>query len=141
MDFILIFWICCGIAAAMVASSKGRDTGGWFVLGLLLGPFGLIFALIVSKEGPAQDERKCPFCAEYVKREAVVCKHCGRDLPSTQDRSDDAFKINGRHEERQEYLKKQDKIAVTIIIILFSVALIAWATKGFPLSLLLTNQP
>lgn len=25
--------------------------------------------------------RICPFCAEEVKPAAVVCKHCGRDLP------------------------------------------------------------
>lgn len=28
----------------------------------------------------AQDERKCPHCAEIIKSEARVCKHCGRDL-------------------------------------------------------------
>lgn len=26
------------------------------------------------------DERICPFCAETVKRAAMVCKHCGADL-------------------------------------------------------------
>jgi len=25
--------------------------------------------------------RRCPFCAELVKSEAIVCKHCGKDLP------------------------------------------------------------
>jgi len=27
-----------------------------------------------------EEEVKCPFCAEWVKAEAKVCKHCGRDI-------------------------------------------------------------
>ena len=29
--------------------------------------------------------RKCPFCAEWVKPDAVVCRFCGRDLPVSEN--------------------------------------------------------
>lgn len=51
---------------------------------------GLLMALLGSK-GSSQtsfmpvssssEQRVCPFCAESVKEEAIVCKHCKRDLP------------------------------------------------------------
>jgi len=25
--------------------------------------------------------KRCPHCAEIIKEDAIVCKHCGRELP------------------------------------------------------------
>lgn len=32
-----------------------------------------------------REHKKCPFCAEWIKAEAVKCKHCGEELPSEED--------------------------------------------------------
>jgi hypothetical protein len=44
MEFLIVFLLICPIAAAKVASSKGRDGMGWAFAGLLLGPIGLLAA-------------------------------------------------------------------------------------------------
>lgn len=85
------FWLFLGISTAMVASSKGRSGFGWCILGLFLGPLGLILALVVApiqdnlehKALHARTTKKCPFCAELIRVEAVVCRFCGRPVQSS----------------------------------------------------------
>lgn len=55
---------------------RGRDRGGLgFALGLLLSWLGVVIALLLTTGGA-----RCPACAEHVKREATVCKHCGTEF-------------------------------------------------------------
>lgn len=89
--FWFMVWLVCAIVCTVVAGNKGRSTGWWFVLGVLLGPLALLaIAFMPSMEAVKQDRaaagdtdtmyRKCPFCAEVVRREAIKCKHCQSDL-------------------------------------------------------------
>jgi DNA-directed RNA polymerase subunit RPC12/RpoP len=89
-----MFWILCGVAGGAMLS-RFNKAGTGFLLGLLLGPIGLIIAwtmrdsaklddakrsppLVASSE--LRDERDCPYCAERILAKAKVCKHCGREV-------------------------------------------------------------
>jgi hypothetical protein len=76
----VLFWIVPIAVANSIAKGKGREGQG-FVLGLFLSWIGvLIVALLPALHSEASGERKCPHCAEWVKREASVCRFCGRDI-------------------------------------------------------------
>jgi hypothetical protein len=42
MIYIIIFWLVCGVFAAIIANEKGRDGCLGFVVGFFLGPIGLV---------------------------------------------------------------------------------------------------
>lgn len=89
MEILLIIWFLFGIAAAAVMSNKGRSGCGGFALGFLLGPIGLIIALVLQKDHKTLENkavssgemRKCPQCAELIRWEAKKCRFCGSEVP------------------------------------------------------------
>ena len=103
---LIVVWVIFAIVVAVAAKSRGRDPVGWFLLACLVSPLLAVILLALMptrREGTArpplmalsrrevrewkqQQEsegrtRKCPYCAEFIKPDAVVCKHCSRDLP------------------------------------------------------------
>jgi len=82
ISYLLIVAVVCAFAGGMILDAQGRFGAG-LVLGFLFGPFGLALAMVLRMSHPASakaDERKCPECAEVVKRDAVRCRFCGAGL-------------------------------------------------------------
>ena len=73
--FGLPLWILFGIVAGMIGAKKG-DGFSMFVIGVLLGPFGILIALF----SPG-NRKTCPHCRELIDKDATVCSHCHRDQP------------------------------------------------------------
>jgi len=63
----MLFGALIGISAA---KRKGFGTANGVIGGLLLGPFSILMYFVSS------DRRKCPQCAEWIKKEAKICPHC-----------------------------------------------------------------
>lgn len=90
MAWVAIYLAACALVG-MWAQSKGRWGVGMALLSLFLSP--LVGALVVglmqsddarqrsaAEHGQPSLYRKCPHCAELVKREASKCRYCGSTL-------------------------------------------------------------
>ena len=101
------------VIPAYIAQTKGKSFGAWYVYGLFLLPITFVHSLILER-----DDRKCPHCAELVKLEATVCKHCGNAL---EVEAEEAVTVKPRTFTQEEIatrkrIDQKDRIEALVIL-------------------------
>ena len=72
-----------GSAIADRAVLKGRSWKSFFWLSMIFSPllmFIIVSAIQVDQSQLTIGSKMCPKCAEPVKQEAILCKHCGSSI-------------------------------------------------------------
>lgn len=78
--FAVLAWVVFSLAIIFLARRLDRSGIVWFLLSLVISP--LLAGIILLALG--QNGKKCPKCAEKVKKDAHVCRHCGFDFTGPQ---------------------------------------------------------
>ncbi len=144
---VLVVWVLCAFICAAVASGKGRSAGGWFFLGLIFGVFAAIAIAIlpnptdaeaarVSSGGSSREFRKCPFCAEPIRREAVKCRYCSSEvekeayLEPEYEPTESTENYQPPQEVEGEETASSFKIFIVAMIIIIGLVIILGITSG-----------
>lgn len=79
MDSLVFMWLTGLLIGILAAQRRGFSPVVGALSGLLLGPLAFLM-FFVRGVTRSDRSRKCPQCAEWIKAEAKVCRHCRRDV-------------------------------------------------------------
>ncbi len=72
---IFLFWILGGLLVAQWYKNWDQGYGKGLFISILFSP--VIAAIVLLLSG--RKARTCPKCAEKIRMQALVCKHCGNE--------------------------------------------------------------
>ena len=79
-DYLICWALVGGLFGAAICSKKGINALAGFLAGALVGPCLVWLFLLVSDNKKGLGLKECPYCAEWVKKQATVCKFCQKGL-------------------------------------------------------------
>jgi hypothetical protein len=96
---IVLGWLILAVLVGVYADSKGHSGLGMFFVAIVLSPLiGFLIEAVRTEDSKVTESRalssgnmkKCPACAELIKREARKCRYCGEEfwdasIPSNED--------------------------------------------------------
>lgn len=78
---LVIVWAVSAFLCARIAAKKARGVNRWLLLGIILGPIGLLIqACYPARYKP--EMRACPQCAKMIGVRAVACHFCQYRFPA-----------------------------------------------------------
>lgn len=110
----IIIWIVLALVVSSLASTKGRSSFGFFVLSAIFSPIiALLILLVLGNDNNSIEKNdlkncnliKCPNCAETIKSEALVCKHCSNKVEVKEKK----FSATGNNNQYTETSTKKNE--------------------------------
>lgn len=120
----LLLWLAFAIAIGFAATSWGRSGVLWFIGSILLSP--VLTGVFLLLAGKVNDEpqgkgfnfteysKVCPDCAEKVRVQARVCKHCSHEWTDDEVR-DSVLQVVARYDEPLFYCMNSSKVVSALV--------------------------
>ncbi|GAA76728.1 hypothetical protein P20480_3215 [Pseudoalteromonas sp. BSi20480] len=67
----MFFFCLCGLIAGIAGSNKGRSGFLWFLVGFVLGPLGIVLALVAKKDNQTIESKE--LASGTTKKMSILC--------------------------------------------------------------------